>query len=170
MSSPSSNPLSPALATKVPGSKRNAESFEFRDFTMRQAASGQRLNTDSCVFGGIVGLGLHPKRIIDIGTGTGIVALMLAARYPGVEILAVEPEVEIATIAVDNFKRSPWTEQLNVLTSRAQDLHESKCGQFDFITLNPPYFLHGTQSPDYLRAVARHAFSLGPADIFSVFV
>ena len=56
---------------------------------MRQAPSGQRINTDSCSFAALIGSGLSPNRILDVGAGTGVVALMLAKRFANAEIVAV---------------------------------------------------------------------------------
>ena len=152
----------------IASSKRNALVFEFKDFKMHQALSGQRINTDSCVFASLTGSLVEPKTIVDIGTGTGVVALMLASKFPNAKILAVEPEDKILQIARENFDRSPWSSRISCLGVRAQDLAVMLNTKFDLNALNPPYFLSGPLAGEYLRAVARHTFSLGPKDVFSI--
>lgn len=140
--------------------------FHFRDFSMQQAPSGQRVNTDSCVFGALIGRDDDPKRALDIGSGTGVLALMLSARCPDVLITAVEPELEIADVARQNFAASPWHGRIELLTLRAQDLNPDIHGKFDFVFCNPPYFQNSMISDDRLRTVARHNTSLSPDELY----
>lgn len=140
--------------------------FYFRDFSMRQAVSGQRINTDSCVFGALIGPQANPKSILDIGTGTGVLSLMLAIRFPNGKITAVEPEVAIARVAENNFKASPWHDRIDLKILRAQELSPEHHGTYDFVLCNPPYFQNSTFSPDRLRTVARHNADLSPAELY----
>jgi tRNA1Val (adenine37-N6)-methyltransferase len=142
------------------------DEFHFRDFSMRQAPSGQRVNTDSCVFGALIGTDTKPKRALDIGTGTGVLSLMLAARDTNALITAVEPELEIAEVARQNFAASPWHERIELLTLRAQDLNPDTHGTFDFVFCNPPYFQNSMISDNRLRMVARHNTSLSPDELY----
>jgi tRNA1Val (adenine37-N6)-methyltransferase len=142
------------------------DEFHFRDFSMRQAPSGQRVNTDSCVFGALIGRDARPERALDIGSGTGVLSLMLASRDSNVLITAVEPELEIAEVAKQNFAASPWHERIDLLTLRAQDLNPDIHGQFDFVFCNPPYFQNSMISDDRLRTVARHNTSLSPGGLY----
>ncbi len=142
------------------------DEFHFRDFSMQQAPSGQRVNTDSCVFGALIGRDISPKKALDIGSGTGVLALMLAARYPDVQITGVEPAQEIAAVARQNFASAPWKGRINLLTLRAQDLEPDIHGRFDFVFCNPPYFQNSMTSGDRLRTVARHNTSLSPDDLY----
>lgn len=140
--------------------------FHFRDFSMLQAPSGQRVNTDSCVFGAVIGPSASPSRILDIGTGTGVLALMLAARFPNARITAVEPETSIAQVAKENFLGSPWRNRIEIVVSRAQDLDPAILGSFDFVLCNPPYFQNSMTSDNRLRMVARHNTDLSPAELY----
>jgi tRNA1Val (adenine37-N6)-methyltransferase len=142
------------------------DEFYFRDFSMRQAPSGQRVNTDSCVFGALIGRDAKPKRALDIGTGTGVLSLMLASRDTNVLITAVEPELEIAEVARQNFAASPWHDRIKLLTLRAQDLNAETHGTFDFVFCNPPYFQNSMISDNRLRMVARHNTSLSPHELY----
>lgn len=142
------------------------DEFHFRNFSMRQASSGQRINTDSCVFGALIGRHSKPKRALDIGCGTGVLTLMLASREPDVLITAVEPEVEIADIARHNFSNTAWSERISLHTLRAQDLAPQYHGRYDFVFCNPPYFQNSMISNDHLRMVARHNTSLSPDELY----
>jgi tRNA1Val (adenine37-N6)-methyltransferase len=133
---------------------------------MRQAPSGQRINTDSCVFGALIGRGIIPKRALDIGSGTGVLTLMLAARHSDVLITAVEPELEIADVARLNFSSTPWAQRIKLLTLRAQDLDPEIHGRFDFVFCNPPYFQNSMISDNRLRMVARHNTTLSPDELY----
>jgi tRNA1Val (adenine37-N6)-methyltransferase len=150
-------------------SRRNPEFFEFRDFTMRQAKSGQRINTDSCVFAGVIEAEFKPKRILDIGAGTGVVSLMLASKFEDAVVTAVEPEPIITNIARENFAKSLWRDRLKIVECEAQRLTKDIHGTFDLLASNPPYFMSGEPSAEYLRAVARHTISLGPKEVFAAF-
>jgi tRNA1Val (adenine37-N6)-methyltransferase len=148
----------------------NDDVFHFRDFSMSQAPSGQRVNTDSCVFGAVIGsaelTATPPKKMIDIGTGTGVLALMLALRFPESTITGIEPEASIAEVARKNFEASLWKDRLDVLCLRAQDLDPGRHGLFDFVLCNPPYFQNSMLSNDRLRAVARHNSDLSPEELY----
>lgn len=140
--------------------------FHFRQFSMRQAPSGQRINTDSCAFGALIGPEAMPAKILDIGSGTGVLALMLAVRFPEAMITAVEPERSIAEVARENFLASPWNQRIHLEISRAQDLIPEIHGIFDFVLCNPPYFQNSLLSDDRLRMVARHNTDLCPDELY----
>ena len=140
--------------------------FHFRQFSMRQAPSGQRVNTDSCAFGALIGPNATPLKILDIGSGTGVLALMLAVRFPEAMITAVEPELAIAEVARANFLASPWSDRINIEVNRAQDLDPNVHGTFDFVLCNPPYFQNSLLSDNRLRMVARHNTDLCPDELY----
>jgi tRNA1Val (adenine37-N6)-methyltransferase len=140
--------------------------FHFRQFSMRQAPSGQRVNTDSCAFGALIGPNARPLKILDIGSGTGVLALMLAVRFPEATITAVEPELAIADVARENFLASPWSHRINLEIHRAQDLTPEIHGTFDFVLCNPPYFQNSLLSDNRLRMVARHNTDLCPDELY----
>jgi tRNA1Val (adenine37-N6)-methyltransferase len=143
-----------------------ADVFHFKNFSMTQAPSGQRVNTDSCVFGAVIGRNETPKRILDIGTGTGVLALMLAARFPLAKIVAVEPERDIIEVARRNVDASPWADRIELVELRAQDLYSAHLGRFDMVLCNPPYFQNSLLSENRLRMVARHNTDLQPVELY----
>ena len=98
------------------------------------------------------------KRILDIGTGTGLIALMLAQRNAEAQIHAVEIDETATRRARANFDISPWAERLEVEQTAVQ--HYSPSEKFDLIISNPPYFVDSLQCPDAKRTTARHTQDL----------
>lgn len=141
--------------------------FQFRDFSMMQARGGQRINTDSCVFGGLVGEGeAPPQKILDIGTGTGVLALMLADRFRDARIIAVEPEFQIANIAAINFEQSAWAARIDLVRGSIQEIDDAYDESFDLVVCNPPFFQDSMLPDDLDTRAAKHNVSLHPRDLF----
>lgn len=114
-----------------------------------------KVSTDACVLGAVADVA-GAQRILDIGTGTGLLALMAAQRNPTAQIEAVEVDEAAARQAQTNFIESPWA---NRLTLHAQSLAEFAASQpsaFDHLLCNPPFFRHSLRPPDARRATARH--------------
>lgn len=103
------------------------------------------------------------SRILDLGTGSGLIALMLAQRNSEAEILALDIDEQAAAQAQRNFELSPWAERLRVVHSNIVD-YSPEC-KFNHIVSNPPYFVDSLHSPDAARTAARHTASLSFAQI-----
>lgn len=134
--------------------------FHFKQFSVLQNDSPLKVGTDACMLGAWAGGG---KKILDIGTGTGIVALMMAQRFPEAEIMAIEIQPAAAKEAAFNFNRSPWSHNLqvvehNLLTWQPDTL-------FDAMVCNPPYFSGGVLSGNRAKDIARHATELRIHDL-----
>jgi tRNA1Val (adenine37-N6)-methyltransferase len=120
--------------------------------------------TDACLFGS-----MHPagsNKILDIGTGTGLLALMIAQKDAGAVIDAVEIDAGAAEQAKQNFKSSPWAKRLSVINTNVLDLDPGK--QYDHIISNPPFFEDDLRSPDKIKNDAKHDTSLSLADLLQV--
>ena len=98
------------------------------------------------------------KRILDIGTGTGLIALMLAQRNAEAEVQAVEIDETATRRARSNFDLSPWAERLTVENCAVQEFAPAE--KFDLIVSNPPYFVDSLLPPDAKRSTARHTHDL----------
>lgn len=96
----------------------------------------------------------NTRRILDIGTGTGLIALMLAQRSDAI-ITAVDAEENACEQATINFNSSPWKDRLTVVHSKIQDLNSDE--KFDLVVSNPPYFSGYYSSDDLSRDIARSA-------------
>lgn len=130
--------------------------FQFKQFTVRHDRCGMKVGTDGVLLGAWspVRSGMH---VLDIGTGSGLVALMLAQRGAG-SLVAVELDEHAAEQARENAAGSPFADRIKVIQSDI--LHFSSDKRFDLIVSNPPYFDLSLQSPDRKRTLARHTDTL----------
>ena len=103
------------------------------------------------------------SRILDVGTGTGLIALMLAQRNASAEIVGVDISHEAIEEARDNFLNSPWATRLSATLGDVCSFESNE--KFDHIVSNPPYFVDSLHSPDSLRTMARHTSSLKFEDL-----
>ncbi|MDD2791805.1 MAG: methyltransferase [Sediminibacterium sp.] len=138
--------------------------FQFKEFTVNQDACAMKVCTDSCLFGAWVAsiLGqqqLPVQQILDIGTGTGLLALMLAQQVPAT-IDAVEIDAAAAQQAIANFSAAPWSSRLRVTQSTVQEFAVTTARQYDFIIINPPFFENDLQSEQENRNLALHSKAL----------
>ena len=136
--------------------------FRFKQFNIVQENAAMKVGTDSVLLGSWAP-STNPKRILDIGTGTGILALMLAQRFSRAELIAVELDRDALVDAEFNVAHSNWSERISVLQGDFMDLSFSN--HFDLILSNPPYFPADTFSPVAKRSLAtkrkgKHCFFL----------
>ena len=119
-----------------------------------------KVGTDGVLLGAWARLEPSQRRILDIGTGTGLIALMAAQRTEawGAEIAGVEIDAGAAEDARDNFEDSEWSARLSVVECPIQEFHPEE--KFDHILSNPPYFVASLLSPNESRTTARHTTSL----------
>ena len=111
--------------------------FRFKQFSLRQDNCAMKISTDAVLLGSWVPLN-DKRMILDIGTGTGVLALMAAQRNPSAEILAVEIEENAFLQAKENFLDSPWSDRLTVKHSAIQHFKSEE--KFDCIISNPPFY------------------------------
>ena len=136
--------------------------FRFKQFLIEQDRAPMKVGTDGVLLGAWAGEG-SPKRILDIGTGTGLIAMMLAQRFPESTITAIEPNELAVADASANFKNSAFAERL-VLQQTSLDEFSAE-EKFDLIVSNPPYFSKSLVSQDEGRTQARHSYSLSPKEL-----
>jgi len=132
----------------------NKDLFKFKQFDINQAGCAMRINTDGVL---IAAMSNHnmPKKILDIGTGTGVIALMLAQRFPQADVHAVEIDRQAAEAADKNFKNSIFSKRLSVSHSAIE--HYNSTDQFDLIVSNPPFFVKDLKNEEKRKGIARHA-------------
>ncbi|OWP62617.1 methyltransferase [Hymenobacter amundsenii] len=130
--------------------------FQFKQFRIEQDACAMKVCTDACVLGAVAAVE-DAGRILDIGTGTGLLALMAAQHNPTAHIEAVELDAAAAGQAAANFAASPWAARLRVHALPLAGLAATGPAAFDHILCNPPFFRHALRSPDARRTTARHA-------------
>lgn len=136
--------------------------FQFKQFTVSQDHCAMKVGTD----GVLLGAWAHgDARILDIGTGTGLIALMMAQRFPEASIDAIEIDHDAATQAKENVARSPFTERIHVIETSLQQFEPAT--HYNIIVTNPPFFSHSLKSPDDSRRLARQTDSLPFSAIFT---
>lgn len=129
--------------------------FQFQQFRIDQADCAQKVSTDACILGAATDL-THATRILDLGTGTGLLALMAAQRAPKAEIEAIEIDSAAAAQAAVNVAASPWANRIRVHPLSLGDYAATQPGLFSHIICNPPFFRRSLAPPDAARATARH--------------
>lgn len=139
--------------------------FQFKKFEVRHEINGQKVSTDSVLLGAWADF-KNSKYIVDIGTGSGVLALMAAQRTnEDTRIYAIEKEKSFFDEAVSNFKNSPFVSKINCFHSNILDWNEVKA---DHVICNPPYFSQSLLSPDLNRTAARHTDDLSVDDLVKV--
>jgi len=125
-----------------------------------------KVGTDGVLLGAWASVPPPGGRILDIGTGTGLIALMLAQRTQDVRVDAVEIDPSSARQAIENFQNSPWKERISCTQSSFQD-YSSRCrSSYDLIICNPPFFSASSKTPSRQKNMARHDDHLSLGDIF----
>ncbi len=147
--------------------------FSFKQFTVRQGNCAMKVCTDACLFGAHVGaiagkLG-SLKYGLDIGTGTGLLSLMVAQKNPDILIDAVEIDALAAEQAAENFRESPWKDRLEVHQHSIQSFAEIEAlhQYYDLIICNPPFFENDLKSSDSRRNLALHSAALTLEDLLA---
>lgn len=132
--------------------------FHFKQFSVSHKRSSMKVGTDGVLLGAWTTVDAA-KTILDIGTGTGLIALMLAQRTsPGTHIDAVELDEQAWMDATENVRASPWVEKIALHQTAIQLYQPEK--KYDLIISNPPYFINSFKPPDKSRHVARHTDTL----------
>ena len=131
--------------------------FRFKQFAVRQDRCPMKVGTDGVLLGAWAEVRPGDRRMLDVGTGTGLIALMLAQRSAA-RITAVDVDAECATQAAENFAASPWADRLDAVAVAVQRYDPVE--RFDLIVSNPPYYVDSLLSPDEGRNTARHAAGL----------
>ncbi len=130
-------------------------SFQFKQFTIHQDKTAMKVGTDGVLLGAwasIVG-----KRVLDIGTGTGLISLMVAQRsFCFVDAIEIDEEAYFQT--TQNFSESEWSDRLKIFHTSAQNFKSEY--KFDTIISNPPFFNNSQKAPNESRNFARHTDSL----------
>ncbi|MEZ7884568.1 MAG: methyltransferase, partial [Bacteroidales bacterium] len=117
-----------------------------------------KVNTDGVLLGAWAKIRPLDKTILDIGTGTGVIALMMAQRAPEAFITAVEIDEESSIEAEMNFSTSKWANRLKIENYSIQEFAKTnQSSKFDLIITNPPYFDQSLKSNKERKSIARHS-------------
>lgn len=129
--------------------------FQFKQFAVNQDQCAMKIGTDGVLLGAWVPTDTRPKTILDIGTGTGIIALMLAQRFDSHQIDALEIDENAYEQAVDNFESSPWSDRLFCFHAGLDEFVEEPEDEYDLIVSNPPFYIEDYRSENPQRDLAR---------------
>ena len=131
--------------------------FRFKQFNVDQSGCAMKINTDGVLLG-VLADAEQPRNILDIGTGTGVIALMLAQRFSDARIDAVEIDPVAAGTAKRNFVDSPFSERLSIYPVGFEQFFESNPDKkYDLIVSNPPFYINSLKSPQAEKQLAKHA-------------
>lgn len=134
--------------------------FRFQRFAIEQDRCAMKVGTDGVLLGAWAGVpGVPRPRILDVGTGTGLIALMMAQRFADAQVTAIDIDPAAASQAKANAEASPFAERVGVRCCRVQDFEATE-GAFEAIVCNPPFYADALKCPDGQRTLARHTDSL----------
>ena len=138
--------------------------FAFKQFTIHQDRCAMKVGTDGVLLGAWARVA-HCRNILDIGTGTGLVALM-AAQQSQADVLGIDLDADAVAQAAENVAASPWNHRVRIMEMDVRNVNKllgtdkAFSHPFDAILCNPPYFENSLKCPDAARAMARHTDTL----------
>ncbi len=136
------------------------DSFTFQQFDIKQTRSAMKVGTDGIIVGAWAKPQATATKVLDIGAGTGLIALMLAQRFQSTQIEAIEIDADAAAEAKENFSRSLFSSRLRLINADFKEFSRDCDTQYDLVVSNPPYFDGSYKSTDTQRTAARHRDSL----------
>ncbi len=139
--------------------------FHFKQFSLSDAGCAMKIGTDGVLLGSIAA-SYPAEHILDVGTGCGLIALMIAQKSKG-KITAIDIDSDAVAVAKQNVKESPWPEKIRLVHAPFQDFAKSSVQKFDLVVCNPPFFHNSLLSPDAPRNRARHSDSLPPEELLA---
>ncbi len=141
--------------------------FHFKKFQITHGNSAMKIGTDSVLLGAWADV-TRDRYILDIGTGSGLIAIMLAQKNPSAEIIGVEIERKAFEEAFKNANNCPWSDRIIMIHSSIQEFVIKKSNSYDTIITNPPFFNSGVPSLESGRARARHTHFLSHTELIEV--
>lgn len=129
--------------------------FQFKQFAVEQNRCAMKIGTDGVLLGAWAPIDNNPFSILDIGTGTGIIALILAQRSGATQIDALEIDEDAYEQATDNFENSPWNDRLFCFHAALDEFIEEPEEEYDLIISNPPFYTEDYKSENQQRDLAR---------------
>src|SRR5688572_28253839 len=152
--------------------------FKFKQFTVNRDRAAMKVTTDACLFGAwaarsarqsAVGQSGSPgiHHVLDIGTGTGLLSLMMAQQI-NAEIDAIELDEDAFEQAQQNMASSPWHDNLFVIQGDAKDMAYVLGKEYDIIVSNPPFYENELESPDLKKNRAHHSAGLSLDELLSI--
>lgn len=141
--------------------------FHFKKFSIDDSKAAMKIGTDSVLLGAWVACA-NETRILDIGTGSGILALMMSQRNPNVPVDAVELDSDASVLAKENIDISPWSSQIQIYNTSFQDFCSERQNKYSLIICNPPFFNGSMKANGTARTLARHNDTLPVTDLLRI--
>ena len=139
--------------------------FQFKQFSIQQNKTAMKVGTDGVLLGCWANINYNPFSILDIGAGTGLIALIMAQRSNAEIIDSIELNIEAFEQTVENFEQSDWGDRLFCYHASLQEFVEEIEDKYDLIISNPPFYTSTYKELSEERAMARHADSLPYSDL-----
>ena len=139
--------------------------FQFKQFSVEQDRCAMKIGTDGVLLGAWTPIPENAFSILDVGAGTGIIALMLAQRTNAEQIDALEIDEEAYEQAVENFENSPWSDRLFCFHAGLDEFVEEPEDEYDLIISNPPFYTEDYKTENEQRDLARFADAMPFEDL-----
>ena len=136
--------------------------FQFKQFKVEQDKCAMKVCTDSCLFGAWITIHENVKYILDIGTGTGLLSLMMAQKN-NAEITGIEIDENAYQQTMLNFNNSAWKDRLHALSGDIRNFSFAR--KFDFIICNPPFYENELESKQKEEKIAKHSLHLSFSEL-----
>jgi tRNA1Val (adenine37-N6)-methyltransferase len=140
--------------------------FKFKQFSVYQDKTAMKVGTDGVLLGAWIDLE-NKLNILDVGTGTGLIALMMAQRNNNAHIIGIDIDLSAANQAKENVKLSSWKDRVEIKHVGFQDFYLNGNEKFDLLVSNPPFFRNSQKTPKQSRTIARHADLLSVDDFLT---
>ncbi|MCK9617449.1 MAG: methyltransferase [Lentimicrobiaceae bacterium] len=142
-----------------------ATTFHFKQFAVEHDKSTMKVGTDAVLLGAWANVS-HAGPILEIGTGCGIISLMLAQRFNAL-VTAIDIDFLSVQQAIANVVSSKWHQKITVIHTSLQEFTNSQPGLFDAVVCNPPFFNQSLKASTYRKNLARHNDNLPPEELFN---
>ena len=146
--------------------RKSQNYFAFKQFTIQQEHCAMKVSTDACIQGAWTPLSKQIHTVLDVGTGTGLLSLMLAQRAPQLKIDALEIDADASKQASENITNSTFAERIRVINEDAKVFNPTH--RYDLIVCNPPFFSQDLVGPNVHRNSVRHDELLKAEDLVSL--
>ena len=133
---------------------KSTGTFYFKQFKVEDGRSTMKVGTDAVLLGAFADVG-EAEQILEIGTGCGVISLILAQRS-NAQIDAIDIDEESVKQARENAGNSPWNDRINIIHSSLQDFVKHSERKYDLLVSNPPFFSNALKSPNEKRNISRH--------------
>lgn len=138
--------------------------FQFKGFALEHGDPGLKIGTEACIFGAYLSQWAHGK-MLEIGTGSGVLTAMIAQLHPFEPIITTEIIPEVADLAQKNFNNLPFHHQIQVKHTDFKTFHSDQ--KFDFVFSNPPFFINHLSNSSKSKQTAMHSDELSPEELIS---